>query len=246
MMDTLQVSGLSKKLDQWEVLNDISFTVSRGETLAIIGPSGCGKSTLLQLVAGHIPPDAGQISLFGKPVSGHTRRIAFMPQQDMLLPWATLLDNAALPLRLNGMPRNKAREQAASYMESFGLTGFEKTYPSQLSGGMRQRAAMLRTVLSKAQVLLLDEPFGALDAITRSQMQDFLLAKTRDLAATVLLVTHDVEEAIYLANRVVVLSGRPARVAYVQELPAQRGREWMLSQECAQIRRRLFDALETP
>lgn len=243
MSEILRVAHIDKRLDQWDVLRDVGFALRRGETLAVIGPSGCGKSTLLQVIAGHLRPDAGEISLFGDAVTGYTRRIALMPQRDMLLPWATLLDNAALPLRLAGQSSRQARKTAQGYMESFGLAGFENTYPGQLSGGMRQRAAMLRTVLSRAEVLLLDEPFGALDAITRKQMQQFLLAKNRELGSTVVLVTHDVEEAVFLATRVIVLSGRPAQVLLSMELPAERGREWMLGQECARIKRELFAAL---
>jgi ABC-type nitrate/sulfonate/bicarbonate transport system ATPase subunit len=242
MDDVLRVTKVSKRLDEWDVLRDVGFDVRRGETVAVIGPSGCGKSTLLRVVAGHMRPDSGEVRLFGGPITGCDARLALMPQKDMLLEWHTVVDNAALPLLLRGTPKKRARTRAAAFFREFGLAGFENAYPCQLSGGMRQRAALLRTALSEAEALLLDEPFGALDAITRMDMQDFLVEK-RETLRTVLLVTHDVEEALYLASRVIVLSGRPAHVAREVEIPAEKSREWLLGAECARIKKELFDLL---
>jgi ABC-type nitrate/sulfonate/bicarbonate transport system ATPase subunit len=173
------------------------------ELLAIVGPSGCGKTTLLELICGLQAPDRGTV--FSEPA-------ALMPQRDLLMPWLDALDNAALALRIAGVPRARARERAAALFAQLGLDGFERTSPRELSGGMRQRVAFARTLLSGKRVLCLDEPLSALDAITRAEMQDWLAAALAHEERTVALVTHDVEEAIVLADRLVVLSARPACV----------------------------------
>jgi NitT/TauT family transport system ATP-binding protein len=189
-------------------LRDISLRAAPGELLAIVGPSGCGKTTLLELICGLQGPDGGSVT--GEPA-------ALMPQRDLLLPWLDALDNAALALRIARVPRARARERAAALFAQLGLDGFERASPRELSGGMRQRVAFLRTLLSGKPVLCLDEPLSALDAITRAEMQEWLAAalarEQSELGArTVVLVTHDVEEAIVLADRVAVLSPRPGRV----------------------------------
>ncbi|HEX3509590.1 MAG TPA: ABC transporter ATP-binding protein [Solirubrobacteraceae bacterium] len=194
-------------------LEDVSLRALRSEVVAVVGPSGCGKTTLLELVCGLQQPDAG--SLRAEPA-------ALMPQRDLLLPWLTALDNAALALRIAGRGRAQSRARAAELFAELGLAGFEGARPAELSGGMRQRVAFIRTLLSGKPVLCLDEPFGALDAITRAEMQDWLAGALAREPRTVLLVTHDVEEAIVLADRVVVLSPRPGRV--VAEVPVALGR----------------------
>ena len=186
------------------VLADLSLDVAPHEIVALVGPSGCGKSTLLDLVCGLRAPDSGLLS---------TEPAVLMPQRDMLLPWLDALDNAALALRLHGASRAAARARAAPTFAAFGLGGFERSRPHELSGGMRQRVAFLRTWLSGKPVLCLDEPFGALDALTRPEMRDWLVTTLEREPRTTLLVTHDVEEACVLADRVLVLSPRPARVA---------------------------------
>jgi NitT/TauT family transport system ATP-binding protein len=198
-------------------LSDVSLRVANGELLAIVGPSGCGKTTLLELICGLQAPDAG--SLACEPA-------VLMPQRDLLLPWLSALDNAALALRIAHVPREQARERAGALFAELGLQGFEHARPSELSGGMRQRVAFLRTLLSGKPVLCLDEPFGALDAITRAEMQDWLVRALVREPRTVVLVTHDVEEAVLLADRVVVLSPRPGRVvAHIEvDAPRPRGR----------------------
>jgi NitT/TauT family transport system ATP-binding protein len=194
-------------------LDEISLTVAPREIVAIVGPSGAGKTTLLELVCGLQEPDAGRIEALPA---------ALMPQRDLLLPWLDAVDNAALALRLAGRGRPAARREAARLLELLGLGGFEATRPAELSGGMRQRVAFARTLLSGRPVLCLDEPFGALDAITRTELQGWLAdALTRE-PRTVLLVTHDVEEAIVLADRVLVLSPRPGRL--IAEFPVPAGR----------------------
>jgi ABC-type nitrate/sulfonate/bicarbonate transport system ATPase subunit len=186
-----------------QALADITLEAGAGQLLAVVGPSGCGKSTLLELVCGLLSPDRGTL---------RCDPAVLMPQRDLLLPWLSALDNAALALRIAGVGRDRARQRASSLFAELGLAGFEHARPRELSGGMRQRVAFLRTLLSGKPVLCLDEPFGALDAITRAEMQEWLARTLARESRTVLLVTHDVEEAVLLADRVVVLSPRPGRV----------------------------------
>ena len=188
---------------QVRALADVSLQLAGGEVLAVVGPSGCGKTTLLELLCRLQQPDSGTIEC---PPA------ALMPQHDLLLPWLSALDNAALALRIAGLGRAQARSRAAALFAELGLDGFERVRPHRLSGGMRQRVAFLRTLLSGKPVLCLDEPFGALDAITRGEMQEWLARTLAREGRTVVLVTHDVEEAILLADRVAVLSPRPGRV----------------------------------
>jgi ABC-type nitrate/sulfonate/bicarbonate transport system ATPase subunit len=211
--EPVQVADVSYARGELPVLHDITLALGEGRRLAVIGPSGCGKSTLLSLIAGLLEPEAGTITVGGD--SGPAERLArcaLMPQRDLLLPWRSALDNAALALENAGVRRSDARRQAAPLFERFGLAEFESTAPSRLSGGMRQRVAFLRTLLAGKPVLLLDEPFGALDAITRLELQDWLLEALEAEPRTVVLVTHDVDEALKLCPRVVALSRRPARV----------------------------------
>ena len=202
------LDGVTKAFGAIVALRDVSVRVGPGEIVAVAGPSGCGKSTLLELVCGLAEVDAGRVE------SGPA---ALMPQRDALLPWLSALDNAGLALRVAGVGRAEARRRAHEHFAAFGLEGFERARPAALSGGMRQRVAFLRTLLAGRPVLCLDEPFGALDALTRREMQEWLAAALEREPRTVLLVTHDVEEAAVLADRVVVLSARPGRV--VAELP---------------------------
>ncbi len=186
-----------------EALSGVSLRTSRGTVLAVVGPSGCGKTTLLELICGLQQPDSGMVEC--EPA-------VLMPQRDLLLPWLTALDNAGLALRIGGDSRTRARSRASRMFAELGLQGFERAHPHELSGGMRQRVAFLRTLLSGKPVLCLDEPFGALDAITRQEMQEWLTGALVREPRTVVLVTHDVEEAIVLADRVAVLSPRPGRI----------------------------------
>jgi NitT/TauT family transport system ATP-binding protein len=198
-----------------EALAACSLRVQRGEVAAVVGPSGCGKTTLLELICGLQAPTAGSV---------RSEPAALMPQRDLLLPWLGSLDNAGLALRAHGVGRDEARRQAAPWLERFGLAGFERTRPAELSGGMRQRVSFLRTLLSGKPVLALDEPFASLDAITRVQMQGWLGHVLETEPRTVVLVTHDVEEAIVLADRVFVLSPRPGRVVAELEVTLPRPR----------------------
>ncbi len=209
------LTGVSKAFGPVEALRGVSLRVRQGETVAVVGPSGCGKSTLLELVCGLSPPDAGTVA--APPA-------ALMPQRDALLPWLSAVDNGGLALRVAGHSRAQARAAARPYFAPFGLAGFEDARPAALSGGMRQRVAFLRTLLAGRPVLCLDEPFGALDALTRVQLQRWLGDALEHEPRTTLLVTHDVEEAVVLADRVVLLSMRPGRVLAELEVDLPRPR----------------------
>ncbi|MGD9990499.1 ABC transporter ATP-binding protein [Pseudonocardia sp.] len=219
----VRVEGVAKRFGDREVLDDVSLHAGPGELVSVIGPSGCGKSTLFAVLAGLVAPDRGVVSVDGGPATG--AQFGYMPQKDLLFPWRTVLDNAALGLEIAGMGRREARRRAEPLFEPFGLAGFETSRPFELSGGMRQRAALLRTVVQDRDVLLLDEPFGALDSLTRTGMQEWLEGMRSRFGWTVLLITHDIREAVFLSDRVVVLGPRPARVRAVVEIDLPRPRE---------------------
>ncbi|HVR06212.1 MAG TPA: ABC transporter ATP-binding protein [Solirubrobacteraceae bacterium] len=218
---TVEIDGVSRTYTDSgrsvPALAAVSLHTEPGELLAVVGPSGCGKTTLLELICGLQQPDTGAV---------RCAPAALMPQRDLLLPWLTAVDNAALALRIGGVPRARSRARAAALFAELGLDGFEKARPHELSGGMRQRVAFVRTLLSGKPVLCLDEPFGALDAITRAEMQGWLQRALQREPRTVVLVTHDVEEAVLLADRVAVLGARPGRVREDLhiELPRPRAR----------------------
>lgn len=211
-MSRIVVDNLSKTLDGMHTLNGVSMTVARNELAVVLGPSGCGKSTLLHIIAGLIPPDGGRILIDGKDNTGRTGLVGYMQQKDLLLPSRSVLDNICLPLLLQGKNKQAARAEAVRYTSDFGLGGFESCYPRQLSGGMRQRAALLRTYLFSREILLLDEPFASLDAITRRKMQLWLKELHSQFGSSILFVTHDIEEALLLADRIYVFTARPARI----------------------------------
>jgi ABC-type nitrate/sulfonate/bicarbonate transport system ATPase subunit len=227
-------------------IENISFSAEAGQFISIIGPSGCGKSTLFNMIAGLSQPDEGEIRLHGRPLARRAGQFGYMPQKDLLLPWRTVLDNVILGPELAGQNRQNAREQAQSLLPLFGLEGFGQVYPSTLSGGMRQRAALLRTFLANREVMLLDEPFGALDALTRRELQIWLLDIWQKFKKTILFVTHDVEEALFLSDRVIVLSVRPGRVALDLPigLPRPRSAEMMVSANFVKLKATLLTSLE--
>jgi ABC-type nitrate/sulfonate/bicarbonate transport system ATPase subunit len=209
---TIEIADLGHAFGDLRVIDNLSLSVAAGEVVGLVGPSGCGKSTLLELVCGLLEPSAGEVEVGGAAAAaGRLASCAYMPQRDLLLPWLAAIDNAALAPRNHGLSRAQAREHAMPLFKRFGLAGFASTRPSELSGGMRQRVAFLRTLLAGKPVLLLDEPFASLDAITRAEMQEWLATALRAESRTCVLVTHDVEEALYLCDRVIVLSARPAR-----------------------------------
>lgn len=193
-------------------LGGVTLTAGEAEFVSLIGPSGCGKSTIFNVVAGLTEPTSGEVLVDGRRPASRLGLVGYMPQKDLLLPWRTILDNVILGLEVRGVDRGAARHEALAHFPAFGLAGFEDRYPAALSGGMRQRAAFLRTLLLGKDALLLDEPFGALDALTRADMQEWLLHIWETYRPTVLFITHDVDEAILLSDRVYVLSERPAVV----------------------------------
>ncbi len=218
-MPEIIVDGISKTLGGLLTLGEISLMAIDQEFVGILGPSGCGKSTLFNIISGLMLPDAGRVIIDGQDFTGVTGRVSYMHQKDLLLPSCSILDNTGIPLVLKGVPKRKARAVAAKYFEQFGLAGFEDYYPSQLSGGMRQRAALLRTYLFSSDIMLLDEPFASLDAITKRKMQVWLLGVFKELHPTVLFITHDVDEALFLCDRVYVLSECPSKVCLEVKVP---------------------------
>ncbi len=219
----MDLRDLGHSFGELQVIERLELAVAEGEVLGVVGPSGCGKSTLLELVGGLRQPSRGSIEVDGAGASGERlARCAYMPQRDLLLPWLTAIDNAGLAPRNRGATRAEARRMAHPLFERFGLAGFERSRPSELSGGMRQRIAFLRTLLAGKPVLLLDEPFASLDAITRAEMQEWLAEALAAESRTAILVTHDVEEALYVSDRVAVLSARPARLIAEVRAPSPR------------------------
>lgn len=229
-------------------LQDVNLTVQDGEFVTIIGPSGSGKTTLLEIVVGLQQPDRGTIAINGKVVAARLGQVAYMPQDDALLPWRTVINNVVLGPEVRGQNRRNALKRAHELLPLFGLEGFDDAFPSQLSGGMRQRAAFLRTFMAGQDIILLDEPFGALDAQTRRNLHEWLLDIWQHFNYTILFVTHDVEEAIYLGDRVVVLSERPGTVKLELSVPFARPRLETVerfSPEMVELEARLFEALRT-
>jgi ABC-type nitrate/sulfonate/bicarbonate transport system ATPase subunit len=230
-------------------VSNVDLSIAPGEFVTLIGPSGCGKSTLFNMIAGLLPPDSdGSVLLSGRPQQDGELlgKIAFMPQKDLLFPWRTVLDNATLALEVEGMPRRKARAKAESLFPDFGLKGFERHYPHELSGGMRQRVALMRTFLFERDLILLDEPFGALDALTRAMMQRWLLDIWERHKRTVLFITHDIDEAIFLGDKVMVMTARPGTIKQTETitLPRPRDASVITSPAFMEIKRRLLASVE--
>jgi ABC-type nitrate/sulfonate/bicarbonate transport system ATPase subunit len=205
-------------------LDGVSIAIPERKFVSILGPSGCGKSTIFNMIAGLLVPSQGGIYLDGSDITGMIGFVGYMLQKDLLLPWRTVLDNVILGMELQGVSKREARERAIPHLRRYGLAGFEALYPAALSGGMRQRAALLRTLLYASDVVLLDEPFGALDAQTRAQMQRWLLQLWADFEKTVVFVTHDVEEAVYLSDEIIVMTPRPGRIKEIIAVPMARPR----------------------
>jgi ABC-type nitrate/sulfonate/bicarbonate transport system ATPase subunit len=248
----LHISGLHCSFrgtdgDRIEAIRDIDLSLRPNEFVSIIGPSGCGKSTLFNAIAGLLHPDTGTILLDGRDIVGQPGHVAYMMQRDLLLDWRTVLQNVTLGPELAGAPLKEARAHARMLLKRFNLEGFEDAYPSMLSGGMRQRAALLRTILCERPVILLDEPFGALDALTRASLHEWLLGIQREFRRTMILITHDPEEAVFLSDRVYVSTPRPMRIAGVVDidLPRDRTHEVKLSPEFAEHERQVLALLRS-
>src|SRR5246127_3502078 len=226
-------------------LAPVTLSISPGRFVSLIGPSGCGKTTVFNIIAGLLEPTSGRVLIDGADATGTIGRVGYMLQKDMLLPWRTVLDNAILGMEIQGVPLREARARALPLLQRYGLAGFEHLHPNALSGGMRQRAALLRTLLFDTDVILLDEPFGALDAQTKLQMQEWLLELWSDFGKTVIFVTHDVDEAIYLSDEVHVMATRPGRV--VESIPVTmerpRNRSATLAPEFIVIKERCLELL---
>ncbi|WP_410513222.1 ABC transporter ATP-binding protein [Paenibacillus sp. BR2-3] len=224
----LEVSCISKAFShrrrKTSVLHNVSLKVEQQEFVSIIGPSGCGKSTLFHIIGGLEQPDAGTIRMNGNIVTGQRGEISYMPQQPALFPWRTIEDNVRLAGEIKGAPRDRAREEARQWLTKVGLSGFERAYPHMLSGGMQQRAAFLRALLAPQELMLLDEPFSALDALTRSEMQRWLLELWEENRRSVLFITHNIEEALLLSSRIYVFSGRPGSILHTVDVPFPRPR----------------------
>ncbi|NSY62250.1 ABC transporter ATP-binding protein [Rhizobium rhizogenes] len=222
MEKLLSLHGIRKSFQSKEktvdVLGGLTFDVNEQDFVSIIGPSGCGKTTIFNIIAGLVDPDTGQISYRGQQVTGLRGKVGYMMQRDLLFPWRTVLQNVLLAPELKKMPAHEARENAMEYLNTFGLAGFEGAYPKTLSGGMRQRVALIRTLIADPDVLLLDEPFSALDYQTRLYLEGVLIDAVETFRKTVILVTHDIDEAVALSKRVVVLAGKPSHVKCVYDI----------------------------
>ena len=230
---------------EFTALADVTLAVPAGRFVSLIGPSGCGKSTIFNIVAGLQEPSAGRVVIDGVDATGTIGRVGYMLQKDLLLPWRTLIDNIILGMEIQGVPLRQARDKALPLLRRYGLAGFEHAYPNALSGGMRQRAALLRTLLFDTDVILLDEPFGALDAQTKLQMQEWLLQIWSDFGKTVIFVTHDVEEAVFLSDEVHVMGTRPGRVVetLAVDLPRPRLRSCTSTPQFVAIKERCLELL---
>jgi ABC-type nitrate/sulfonate/bicarbonate transport system ATPase subunit len=231
----------------FQALAPITLSIPQGRFVSLIGPSGCGKSTIFNIIAGLLEPTGGRVLIDGVDATGTIGRVGYMLQKDLLLPWRTVLDNVILGMEIQGVPLAEARARALPLLQRYGLAGFEYLYPNSLSGGMRQRAALLRTLLFDTDVILLDEPFGALDAQTKLQMQEWLMALWSDFRKTVVFVTHDVEEAIYLSDELYVMGTRPGCIidTVPVDLPRPRLRTTALTPEFVAIKERCLTLLST-
>jgi NitT/TauT family transport system ATP-binding protein len=225
----LRITGVSKRFVSRDkvvtAVEGVSLTIAKGEFVTVVGPSGCGKSTILNIVSGLMTPTEGAVEVDGKPVRGVTRDVGYVTQQSNLMPWRTLIDNVGFPLEIAGVAKSERDARAGELIRLVGLEGFENSYPHELSGGMRQRANIVRTMIYEPKVILMDEPFGPLDAQTRVVLQDQLLKLWDRIGLTVIFITHDLHEAIGLGDRVVLLSARPGRVARVDKVPLARPRD---------------------
>ena len=244
-VDRLSMAFVTKDGGVLQALSGIDLAIDSGRFVSLLGPSGCGKSTLFNIIAGLLHPTEGRVLIDGRDATGTIGRVGYMLQKDLLLNWRTVLDNVILGMEIKGVPRREARRRALPLLQKYGLAGFEHLHPDVLSGGMRQRAALFRTLLLDTDVILLDEPFGALDALTRGQMQEWLLELWADFGKTVVFVTHDVDEAIYLSDEIHVMGARPGRVLETisVDLPRPRLRATVLSPLFAAVKERCLTLL---
>ena len=208
----LKVVGVTREYNHKNIIEDIHIHLHQGEFVSILGPSGCGKSTLFNVIAGLLTPEAGQVFVNDLDVTGKTGVVSYMYQRDLLLPWRNVIDNGILPLEIRGISKKEAREKVKAMLPVFQLQDDGEKYPVQLSGGMKQRVSLLRTTMFSQEIMLLDEPFGGLDAITRLKMQEYLLEILKKIQGSVLFITHDIDEAIFLSDRIYIINGAPAHI----------------------------------
>lgn len=245
-MVTLKVDGITKSFDGQAIIEDITLDLKTGELVSLLGVSGGGKTTLFNVIAGLSRPDKGKIFLNDEDITGKPGQVSYMLQKDLLLPYHTIEDNVALPLLIRGMPKKEARKRVSGYFPQFGLEGTQKRYPAQLSGGMKQRAALLRTYLFSEQVALLDEPFSALDMLTKGAIHDWYLQVMEQIHLSTLFVTHDIDEAILLSDRVCLLTGKPGHITReirIEE-PRPRKKDFSLSPHFLEYKREILSHLE--
>jgi ABC-type nitrate/sulfonate/bicarbonate transport system ATPase subunit len=243
-MALLEVNHISKSFQNQMILQDVSLELHQGELVSLLGVSGSGKTTLFNVISGLEKPDAGCVLLDGEDITGKSGNISYMLQKDLLLPYRTILDNVALPLFIQGMKKKEAREQAGAYFEQFGLQGTEKKYPSQLSGGMRQRAAFLRTYLFSGRIALLDEPFSALDMITKRTMHQWYQEVMEQIHLSTLFVTHDIDEAILLSDRIYLLTDSPGRITKEIVIADKKEVEFEMSQKFLECKKEILRSLK--
>ena len=236
---------LTKCYEGVPTVRDISLSLPEGGLISLLGPSGVGKTTLLNMLAGVDRPDEGRVLLAGEDITGIAGRVSYMLQKDLLLEYRTVLDNVILPLIIRRMPRQEAQEHASAFFYRFGLSGYEHKYPYQISGGMRQRAALLRTYLMGNPVILLDEPFSALDAITKLSMHDWYVSIAAEMKLSTLFITHDIDEAIKLSDTIYILTGKPGVISQIIEIASTRprGKGFQTSQEFSGYKQQIFNAL---
>lgn len=245
-MTVLEINDVSKSFEEEQIIRDISIELREGEIVSLLGVSGGGKTTLFNIIAGLSMPDKGNVILEGEDITGKPGKVSYMLQKDLLLPYRTILDNVALPLIVRGMKKKEAREKAAGFFEEFGLEGTEKKYPSQISGGMKQRAALLRTYLFSEKVALLDEPFSALDRLTKARVHEWYLDVMEKIKLSTLFVTHDIDEAILLSDRIYLLTEKPGTITkeIVIKEPKPRRRDFHLSEDFLEYKRGIISHLE--
>lgn len=244
-MTVLQVKGVSKIFEQEEIISDISLELHEGELVSLLGVSGGGKTTLFNIIAGLSEPDEGAVYLENENITGKPGKVSYMLQKDLLLPYRTIVDNVALPLMIRGMKKKEAREKAFGYFEEFGLAGTEKKYPAQLSGGMKQRAALLRTYLFSEKVALLDEPFSALDMLTKGNVHEWYLDVMEKIELSTLFITHDIDEAILLSDRIYLLTGRPGTITkeIIIDEPKPRRKDFNLTEDFLHYKKEIISHL---
>ncbi len=244
-MEILKAEKICKSFDDNHVLNDVTITLNQGEIVSLLGVSGSGKTTLFNILSGIYKPDNGQVFLHGEDITGCPGKISYMLQKDLLLPYKKIIDNVSLPLVLSGIKKKEARLKAKEHFAEFGINGTENKYPAELSGGMRQRAALLRTYLASDGVALLDEPFSALDTITKGIIHKWYLDVMKKINLSTVFITHDIDEAILLSDRIYILSGKPGTITdeIVIDVPKPRKDDFNLSDEFLQYKRKIVNSL---